>query len=204
VTSTGLVTQRLTVETTKERIRARDEGGGQMSVRTVALALAALAALVGATVSYASAPRGSRSNPVPVRTTVPIPDSEGWKFRVNRSVPNATAVVLATSSFNSPPKPGRQFYMINVSATYTGKVIESASIGLTIQAVGRSNVAYSFFNSCARAIPNGFDDQKAVHSGGRITGNICFSVKKTDVSSLLVTAHPGISFKDILIFFKTH
>ena len=38
--------------------------------------------------------------------------------------------------------------------------------------------------------------------GGSISGNLCFSVKKTDVASLLLVVEPAFSFRDVERFFR--
>jgi len=167
-----------------------------------AFACAAIALIITATVAQAASPRGSRARPVPLHTAFVIPDSKGWKVRVNSSIPNATKLVLAENQFNDEPAAGRQFYMINVTATYAGSGRSAAFSGLTFSALGRSNVAYDSSDDCG-VTPTEFDDFKKVFSGGSISGNVCFSVKKNDVPSLLLMVEPGFSFDDTLVFFKT-
>ena len=74
-----------------------------------------IAALVAAASAPAAAPRGTRANPYRIRTLVRPPDSEGWKLRVNKSVPNATRSVLKWNKFNPPPRAGDQFFIINIT-----------------------------------------------------------------------------------------
>ena len=146
---------------------------------------------------------GSRSNPVPKHTSVSIAGSDGWRVRVNSSTPNATAAVLAENEFNDRPAAGRQFFIINVTETYTGKGKSNAMEGLTLSALGRSNVAYDYSDDCG-VVPNEIEDTKDVFSGGSLTGNVCFSVKTSDAPSLLLMTEPGFSLDDTLAFFKTH
>jgi hypothetical protein len=161
-----------------------------------------IAGLVLVAVASAASPRGSRDRPVPVHNGISIPDSKGWKVRVNKSIPNATSMVLAENQFNDRPAAGRQFYIINITATYTGSGRSSAYSGLTFNALGRSNVAYDYEDDCG-VTPSEFDDFKKVFSGGSISGNICFSVKRSDIPSLLLMVEPGFSFEDTLVFFRT-
>ena len=170
-------------------------------IRRALLAMAVLALACAATVSAASYGKGTRGAPYPVHATVAIPGSKGWKVRVNSSVPNGTAQVLAANEFNDKPKAGRQFFMINVTVSYTGKGSSQPLTGLTMKAVGHSDVAYDYQDDCG-VLPNALDDTKTLFSGGRLTGNICFSVKKSDVPSLLLYVEPAFSFSDTQIFFR--
>lgn len=163
-----------------------------------------IASVVGVgALALAAGPRGSRGNPYPIHRLVALPESKGWKLRVNKSIPNATALVLAENQFNDRPKAGRQFFMINISLTYTGRGSASAFTSVDLSAVGRSNVAYeSGLDDSCGVVPNELEDLKKVFSGGRITGNICYSVRKGDASSLLLFYEPSFSLKDTQVFFK--
>ena len=173
-----------------------------MKKRLMALSVAAACttAFVG-TATGAVHATGDRAHPYPVHKSVVIPSSDGWKLRVNKSVPNATQQVLDENMFNDKPAAGRQFFMINVKLTYVGKGSSSPYSGLTLKALGRSNVAYDYSDDCG-VTPNELDDFKKVYSGGSISGNVCFSVKKSDVSSLLLLVEPGFSFDDTERFFR--
>jgi hypothetical protein len=145
--------------------------------------------------------KGTRSKPYKLHTLVPLPESKGWKFRVNKSTPNANAAVHGANEFNSPPKPGRQFFMINVTMIYTGPGTSTAFEAGSFGAVGKTNVAYAQGTDDCGVLPNPLDDSTKVFSGGRITGNICFSVRKTDVSSLELFYEPLFSLNNVLKFF---
>src|SRR4051812_24025590 len=85
---------------------------------------------------------GDRAHPYALHTSVVVPSSQGWKLRVNKSVPNATQLVLNANTFNDKPARGRQFFMINLTLTYVGRGSSSSFEGLSVKALGRSNVAY--------------------------------------------------------------
>lgn len=144
---------------------------------------------------------GSRSHPYPLHHFASIPDSHGWKLRVNKAIPNATAAVLAENQFNDPPAAGRQFFMINITASYTGTGSSQTLGALTLDALGRTNVAYDSSDSCG-VTPNEFDEFKTVFRGGSLSGNLCFSVKRTDVASLLLLVEPGLSFSNAQDFLR--
>jgi hypothetical protein len=190
----------------KVKVDMRVTGAGSsrwLNVRRMtSLACGVIAAGVVAGVAAAAmAGYGSRSHPYPIHSFAAIPDSHGWKVRLNGSVPNATAAVLEENQFNDRPAAGRQFFMINVTVAYTGKGSSTALGDLTFSALGRSNVAYDTSDDCG-VVPKELDEFKKVFSGGSLTGNLCFSVKRSDVSSLLLLVDPGFSFSDAQYFFR--
>jgi hypothetical protein len=177
-----------------------------MRHRYLTLLILALSLATVTAAGYAAAApkgRGDRGNPYPLRATAVIPDSDGWKVRVNKSMPNATAAVRAENQFNDPPAAGRQFFIVNVTVTYTGKGSEAPFAGLTFYALGRSNVAYDQSSDGCGVVPNELDSFKKVFKGGKLTGNVCFSVRKSDARSLLLMVEPGFSFEETQIFFRT-
>jgi hypothetical protein len=143
---------------------------------------------------------GSRAHPYPIRSVVKLPDGKGWKFRVNKSIPNANALVHAENMFNDPPRRGRQYFIINVTMTYTGKGSSSPFDAGSFDSVGRSNVSYDYSDDCG-VTPKELDSYRKVFSGGSVSGNICFSVRRTDVSSLLLYYEPLFSLRDTQVFF---
>jgi hypothetical protein len=145
---------------------------------------------------------GTRTNPYPVRQNVSLPESEGWKLRVNGSIPNGTKAVMAANQFNDPPKPGRQFFLVNVTMTYTGSGSSSGYEAGTLKAVGRSDVSYEDYEDSCGVVPAELNLSKKVFAGGKVTGNVCFAVKKSDVRSLLVFYEPSFSLDDTEVFFR--
>ncbi len=154
--------------------------------------------------SVSAAPKpGTRSRPYPVGKTVTVARGE-WKLRVNRSVPNATSIMLAENSFNRKPLPGYQYYMFNLTVTYAGADSGSVPEFLTdIGLVGASNVAYTIgvSTSCGGPAPKDFLLQPdTLLSGGKETGNDCRSVFKRDARSMTLYWGSGTE----RVFFKLH
>jgi hypothetical protein len=130
------------------------------------------------------------------------PVGEGWKLRVNKSIRNATRSVLKWNKFNTPPRAGNQFFIINITLAYSGKGADSPFAPTRLWAVGRSNVTYSVADDSCGGIPGQLHFQTKVHSGRRITGNMCFSVRKTDVRSLLLIYQATFSPNKRQVFFR--
>lgn len=131
----------------------------------------------------AAGPRGSRGNPIPLGQSVRLTD--GWVVRVTSPDANAWPRVKAANQFNDPPKAGHTFFMVRVVGTYRGSKARDILFGSDFEAVGRSNVAYQDYDPGCGVISNELPSTK-VFQGGTVAGNVCWSVKKSDVSSLLM------------------
>lgn len=130
---------------------------------------------------------GTRENPYPLGAFVALGD--GWKMKVVSSTPDATAAVLARNQFNDPPKPGEQFFIVQVTATYEGQGSDTFDGSYRLRAVGASAVAYSTFSNSCGVIPDEISSAE-VFSGGSITGNECWAIKSSDASSLVLYDDP--------------
>lgn len=131
--------------------------------------------------------RGTRTNPHPLGTEVPL--SDGWRMKVESSTPDATAAVLARNQFNDPPKAGEQFFIVRVTATYVGSGSKRFDGSYRLRAVGASGVSYSTFENSCGVIPDELPDAE-VFSGGTITGNECWAIRSSDASSLVLYDDP--------------
>jgi hypothetical protein len=160
--------------------------------------------LAAAVPAAAKGPRGSRGNPIPLGQSAWLIDGSEdewvtWEVKVTKVSPNAWPAIKAESDSNDPPKAGRTFFMARVVATYRGsKARESLSDG-DLDAIGRSNVTYTTHADSCGVIPNELPSTYGSR-GGSISGNICWSVRKTDVSSLHMYWEP--LFRDRAIFWK--
>jgi len=161
-----------------------------------------IAALVAAASAPAAAPRGTRANPYRIRTLMRPPDSEGWKLRVNKSVPNATRSVLKWNKFNPPPRAGDQFFIINITLAYSGGGFDIPFAPTRLSAVGRSNITYTATTDSCGGIPGALHFRSRVRSGRNVTGNICFSVSKNDVRGLLLKYESEFSSNQKQVFFR--
>jgi len=86
-----------------------------------------------------------------------------------------------------------------VVATYRGSQARDSLSGGDVDAISRSNVTYNAFGHSCGVIPDELPF-RSVSRGSSITGNICWSVKKTDVPSLHMYWEP--LFNDRVIFWK--
>ena len=121
---------------------------------------------------------------------------------MNKSIPNATRAVLKWNKFNPPPRAGNQFFIVNLTLAYTGKGFESPFPPSRIFVVGGSNLPYSVTDSSCGGIPAQLHFRTNVRSGGRITGNMCFSVRKTDALRLLLIYQATSAPDNRQVFFR--
>lgn len=133
--------------------------------------------------AWAAGPSGSRGNPIRLGSGARLTD--GWVVRVTSPDANAWPRVRAENQFNDRPKAGHTFFMVRLVATYRGTKARDILFGSDFEAVGRSNVAYQDFDPGCGVIPNELPSTK-VFQGGTVAGNVCWSVKKSDVPSLLM------------------
>lgn len=112
---------------------------------------------------------GSRDNPLPIGATVVNDD---WEI-VLGTPREAANEVSAENQFNDSPKPGMEFWIVPVTATYTGDDTGLAWIDLTVKYVGSDNKTYG--DRCG-VIPDDLSDVDEVYPGGIAEGNTCVAV----------------------------
>ncbi len=148
--------------------------------------------------------KGTHTNPYQVHTFVLLPDGRGWKLRVNKSIPNATRAVVKWNKYNAPPRAGDQFFMINISLGYTGERADTPFNPQRLAAVGRSKITYTSITDSCGSVPGALNFGWRVRSGESVSGNICFSVSKSDVRGLLLKYEDTFSLHPKARFFRLH
>ena len=179
--------------------------------RATSILLLFAVALGAAAAAVAAAPQGSRAKPYAVHTFAGLPQSRGWKLRVNKTVPNATRAVVKWNKYNAPPRAGDQFFMINITLGYTGDRAPTQNRSrantrfspTSFSAVGRSNITYTTITDSCGSVPHALNFGWRVRTGESVTGNICFSVSKTDTRGLLLKYESVRSLHPKAVFFKT-
>jgi hypothetical protein len=131
------------------------------------------------------APGSTSANPIPLGHAVRFKD--GWVVRVVSATIDATAEIVALPG-NSPPTPGAQYTLLNLSATYTGSG-SSALTGNRFDAVGSHGYSY---DDCYQQLPPPVLALYAsVASGQTVGGNICYEVASEDADVLQLRAYAG-------------
>jgi hypothetical protein len=181
--------------------------------RTTSVFLLFVVVLAVVASALAAGPKGSRGKPYPVHAFARLPDGRGWKLRVNKTIQNATRAVVRWNKFNAPPRAGDQYFIINISLGYAGDRANRFFPGTPrrantpfpptrLSAVGRSNISYTSITDSCGSVPGALNFGWRVRKGQSVSGNICFSVSKTDVRGLLLKYEDSFSLHPKAAFFK--
>ena len=138
--------------------------------------------------SPTSAPEGySRNKPMPLNRAMPIQGNVS--LRVVDVITNATPEVLNHSWLNDAPPTGFQYLIIVIEVHNDSDSVVDPFFLTDLGLIGKTNVAYSQFdldNMCGLEIPNSINYLTSIFPGGKLTGNICFSVQSSEVDSLVM------------------
>lgn len=184
-------------------------------VGSVALALAVASSLLLALLQPwdrgRATPRSAPSEqgvpaPAPEMTALvplgsPAALGDGWLLTVRQVVPNATAAVVAASPRNAPPAPGRQFFVVRISAVFAGSdACECGPLRVpspySLRGHGASGRVYTGFDpssSCGLEIPGGLPplwESPAPYAGRPIEGNVCWQIEAADQDAITVSYQP--------------
>jgi len=165
--------------------------GPTSSVAEPTTTVGATTTTVGATTTTATGPESSLEAPLEVGRTAVVGE---WRLRVVSVSADGTEAVMTENEFNDPPGEGKQFFIANVEATYTGDESSTFWIDMSLKAVGDSNVAYEAFEASCGVIPEDINSSGETFPGGTINGNVCWSVNNADAASLVMIAEETLSF----------
>ncbi len=112
---------------------------------------------------------GSRNNPLPIGSTVSNPE---WEVTLGEPH-EAWAEILAENQFNDPPEAGMEYWIVPITATYTGDDTGTPWIDITVEFVGSDNRTYS--DNCG-VVPDQLMDVDELYPDGVATGNTCVAV----------------------------
>lgn len=132
---------------------------------------------------------GSRSNPVPFGTEATV--GSDWRIKILSTEPNGNASIQRANQFNDPPPAGGQFFIAKVELSYIGEGSSSPIFEVTLKAVGQGNVTYDPFTNDCGVVPSSLPDNE-IFSGGKVSGNVCWSIASSDADTLLMVADTGL------------
>lgn len=113
---------------------------------------------------------GSRDNPLPIGQTVRNPD-----WQVTLGTPHeAGAEIAAENQFNDPPKTGMEYWVVPITATYTGDDTGNAAFDIAVKFVGSDNRTYDDAKHSVVQTP--LNDVGELCKGGSAQGNVCVAV----------------------------
>ena len=125
----------------------------------------------------------SRNNPFPIGFNAEFTD--GTTISVEGVTENANQIVKRHDAWTDPPPSGHQFYIVNLKIVNNGNKPIDAYIARHLSLVGKSNVSAEQYSDCW-TFPNEIESSKTIFPDGSLTGNICFTVKSSDVDSLVM------------------
>ena len=130
----------------------------------------------------------SRSQPMPTGKAIAF--SNGAAVTVEGLKQNANQLIKRHDAWAETPPSGHQFLLVEVTVTNRGDdpidIYWVDSLGL----VGGSNVSYDQIGDECWTYPNEINTSRTLFPTGSLTGNICFTVKSSDIDSLLMYAGP--------------
>ena len=135
-----------------------------------------------------------------MRTTGKLSGSGGWRLTVNRTVPSAPLSVLGNKTY--AVRPGKQFFLINLTVAYSGKKPRAVFSGYDLYAIGRGGLVYTQLNDSCGVVRGALQDFRKVAHGSRISGNVCFWVVGADARALRLEYR--LSSSRAKTFFELH
>lgn len=124
------------------------------------------------------APGSTRSNPLPVGRATTV---NNWRVKVVRATLNANAQF---ESDDAPPV-GKQYVLATLRATYRGTGSDELAFSVEPNAVGHAAIGYDD-STCNASVPNGLPMFDEVFTGGTLVGNVCWLVRTSDATSLVM------------------
>ena len=116
--------------------------------------------------------------------------SDGFSLWVVNMIENATAEVLAeSSSYIKPPDEGHQLVLVRIKVKNNISESKNFNADGRLRTVGNASVEYwhcKHHQDYSMSIPDEFDDSREIFEGGELEGNLCFSVKSSDVDSIVL------------------
>lgn len=126
----------------------------------------------------------SRSQPMPKGK--PIEFTDGAAIIVEGVTENAIQIIKRHDAWTEPPPSGHQFLLVNIEVSNQSDEPIGIYMVNELSLVGKSNVSYEQIWDDCWTFPDEFDANKTIFPGGSLSGNICFTVKSSDIHSLVM------------------
>ena len=153
--------------------------------------------------SSTSAPEGhSREKPTSFNRSLPIQGND-VSLSVVDVIEDATSEVLNHSWLNHAPPAGFQYLIVNIEVHNDSDSVVDPFFLTNLGLIGNANVAYSqldFGNMCGLEIPDSINYMTSIFPGGKLTGNICFSVQSSEVDSLVMYHRDPWGLNDNILY----
>ena len=153
----------------------------------------------GGSAAADSAQGKSRENPYPLRTEI---SSKDWKVVINSVTFNANDAVAAANQFNEPPAEGKEYVLINYTATYIGNdpAGETPAFVL-VDFVTADGVTIDGADSIAAA-PDAIDSLTVLYKGASVSGNVVRAVPSANAQDGVLAVTPGLLADKVFVAVK--
>ena len=153
----------------------------------------------GGSAAADSAQGKTRENPYPLRTEI---SSKDWKVVINSVTFDANAAVAAANQFNDPPADGKEYVLINYTATYIGNdPAGDTPAFVTIDFVTADGVTIDGADSIAVA-PDAIDPLTTLYNGARVSGNVVRAVPSANAQNGVLAVSPGLVADKVFVAVK--
>ena len=141
----------------------------------------------------------TRENPYPLGTEI---SSKDWKVVINSVTFNANDAVAAANEFNDPPADGKQYVLINYTATYIGDDSSGESAAfVSVDYVTADGVTVDGTDSMAVA-PDAIDSLTTLYNGASVTGNVVRAVPVDSAQDGVLAVRPGLLADKVFVAVK--
>ena len=146
-----------------------------------------------------SAQGKTRENPYPLRTEI---SSKDWKVVINSVTFNANDKVAAANQFNESPAEGKEYVLINYTATYIGNdpAGETPAFVL-VDFVTPDGVTIDGADSIAAA-PDAIDTLTTLFNGASVSGNVVRAVPSANAQDGVLAVTPGLLADKVFVAVK--
>ena len=153
----------------------------------------------GGSAAADSAQGKSRENPYPLRTEI---SSKDWKVVINSVTFNANDAVASANQFNEPPAEGKEYVLINYTATYIGNDPSGDTPAFVlVDFVTADGVTVDGADSIAVA-PDAIDTLTTLYNGASVSGNVVRAVPSAHAQDWVLAVPPGLLADKVFVAVK--
>lgn len=140
-----------------------------------------------------------RENPYPLRSEI---SSKEWKVVINSVTFKADDKVAAANQFNEPPAEGKEYVLINYTATYIGNdpAGETPAFVL-VDFVTAEGVTIDGADSLVAA-PDAIDSMTVLYNGASVSGNVVRAVPSANAQDGVLAVTPGLLADKVFVAVK--
>ena len=153
----------------------------------------------GGSAAADSAQGKTRENPYPLRTEI---SSKEWKVVINSVTFKADDQVAAANQLNDPPAEGKEYVLINYTATYIGNDPSGDTPAFVlVDFVTADGVTVDGADSLAVA-PDAIDTLTTLYNGASVSGNVVRAVPSANAQNGVLAVSPGLVADKVFVAVK--